>query len=315
MMQAKDQMEEQALDWLVRTGDSAFEDWEGFRQWLEADPAHAACYHALAADAAAMTDVLRTAPAPRPAPMPLMAPPARRPTRRLVLGGGIAAALAATLGWSAWQGRPQPYAVETAAGASRTVTLADGSRIALNGGTRLMLDRHDARVATLERGEALFRVVHDGAHPFRVTVGQDEIVDVGTVFAVARDGGATTVSVSEGAVMWNPDAEAVRLDPGRRLRSADGEGQAVVGTVPLQAVGGFTRGRLVYDGVQLGEVAADLSRALGVRITVAPALAARPFRGTVMLDGLRDDPARIGALLGLAMRRQAEGGWLLTGTT
>ena len=33
-------IEEQAAAWAVRTGDPAFEDWEGFTLWLERDPAH-----------------------------------------------------------------------------------------------------------------------------------------------------------------------------------------------------------------------------------------------------------------------------------
>ncbi|MBU3077784.1 FecR domain-containing protein [Sphingomonas sp. XMGL2] len=311
-LQGNDPIGEQALGWLVRTEDPAFEDWEGFQDWLEADPAHAARYHALAGDAATMAELLAEAPAPA-RPVPSAAP--ARIGRRRVLGSMAAAMLAVAGGWMVWQERPDRYAVETPSGVRQTVTLRDGTRIAMNGGTRLMLDRRDPRAATLEHGEALFTVVHDAAHPFRVAVGQDRLVDLGTVFDVTREGTVTTVSVAEGAVMWNPEAEAVRLDPGRRLRAEDGGARAVVGAVPLEAVGGWSHGRLIYGGAALGDVAADLSRALGVRVTVAPALAARPFRGTVLLDGLKEDPARIGALLGLAMRKQAEGGWLLTGAS
>ena len=41
---------EAALDWVVRTGSDAFDDWPAFHAWLEADPRHAAAYHATAMD-------------------------------------------------------------------------------------------------------------------------------------------------------------------------------------------------------------------------------------------------------------------------
>ena len=39
---ARDQaVREQAAAWAVRSGDPAFDDWDGFTAWLEQDPAHA----------------------------------------------------------------------------------------------------------------------------------------------------------------------------------------------------------------------------------------------------------------------------------
>jgi transmembrane sensor len=285
-----------ALEWVVRTGDPDFTDWDTFTAWLDADPAHAARYHALADDADAMTLALlrRAAPAVAATPRPVW-------HRRRWVGGAIAAALVGTIGWRAYDLRPQPYAIETAPGQTRTVPLADGSSIVLNGGTRLVLDRRDPRSAALDRGEALFDIRHDADHPFAVAVGDSRLVDIGTRFNVVRAAAETRVAVAEGAVLFNPEAENVRLDPGQSLRLADGTGRYRLVAVDAATVGGWRTGRLDYDGATLAEVAADIGRATGAHLTVAPGIAARPFRGTILLDGVARDPARLAPLLNVRM--------------
>jgi transmembrane sensor len=281
-----------ALDWVLRTRDPEFTEWEAFTSWLEADPAHGERYHMLMADADDMDALVAAVPQPV-----LPAPRESAWHRRRWLGGAIAAALVGVVGWQAYDGRAQPFAIETAPGERRIVPLADGSRVALNGGTRLLLDRKDGRTARLEHGEALFTIRHDAAQPFQVAVGDDRLLDIGTRFNVVRADGQTRVAVSEGAVMFNPDAEKVRLNPGQALRSVDGAGRYTLAAVDAATVGGWQTGRLEYDGAPLAEVAADIARATGTHLKVDAGIAARPFRGTILLDGLARDPSRLGPLL------------------
>ncbi|MDD1452194.1 FecR/PupR family sigma factor regulator [Sphingomonas sp. H160509] len=49
-MAEHDDIEARALDWVVRTGSDAFDDWPAFHAWLEADPRHAVAYHAMSMD-------------------------------------------------------------------------------------------------------------------------------------------------------------------------------------------------------------------------------------------------------------------------
>jgi transmembrane sensor len=154
-----------ALDWVVRTGSDAFDEWPAFQAWLEADPRHASAYHAMSAD---VEDMAAAVPADVAAPVVVSMPRRRWP---VWAGGAIAASLALVVGYGAIETRAHPYALETAAGSMRTVRLADGSTIAMGSATRLMLDRDDPRVATLERGEAMFVVRHDASDPFEVSVG------------------------------------------------------------------------------------------------------------------------------------------------
>ena len=94
----------------------------------------------------------------------------------------------------------QSYATRT--GQTRTVTFQDDSVAYLNTRTevRWVGSANDRRVELTE-GEALFDVVHDAAHPFRVMLGNSEIRVLGTRFNVYRKpNGNTTVTVLEGTV-------------------------------------------------------------------------------------------------------------------
>lgn len=315
MAEDRHDMETAALDWVIRMRDPGFDGWEEFEAWLGADPAHADVYHRLAIADQDMAELLAAAPVPAEmpsnvVPLPHRSLPRRSLTRRAWLGGAIAASVAGLIGLGMIERQPALYQVETAPGMRRTVTLGDGSTIALNGGTRITLDRKDPRHATLERGEALFDVVHDDDAPFKVLVGDATLVDVGTSFNVVRDGRVTAVQVSEGAVVYNPDGEAVRLDAGRRLRAEDGDPHIELAAVAPEAVAGWREGRLIYDGQTMADVAADLTRWSGETVRADPRVAAQRFRGVLSL-GKDDDVAGLASLLDVDVRRSGRE-WILS---
>lgn len=299
---------EAAIAWTIRLQGGSAEDWQAFTAWLEADSAHLAAY-----DAVALADSTLGELPPRPRPVIVDQPPVQAPVRnrrRWLVGGGLAATVAAGVLTTTLIQAPAAYALETRAGERRTVALADGSRIDLNGGSRIVLDRKNARIASLERGEALFTVRHDEARPFEVRVGDDVLQDLGTVFAVVHEGEATEVAVSEGAVLYNPGREAVRIDPGRKL-SDEGD-RVLLAQVDVATVGSWRDKRLSYSSAPLSRVAADLRRNLGVPVRVDPAIADRRFTGLVQLDGGQEVLfGRLSALLGVRAVRRGEG-WTLT---
>ncbi|WP_380783588.1 FecR family protein [Sphingomonas sp. R86520] len=293
-------LNEAALDWVIQTGSDAFDDWPAFHAWLEADPRHAAAYHAMSMDIEEMAAAVPVAP--------IVMPPVRRRWPAWA-GGAIAASLALVVGYGAIETRAHPYAVETAAGSMRTIRLADGSSIAMGGATRLLLDRDDPRTATLERGEAMFVVRHDAADPFAVSVGGARLVDVGTAFDVKHTRGETRVAVSEGAVDYNPGSDGIRLVKGQGLLVRDGK--AVVTTIDVAGVGSWRDSVLAYEGATLAEVADDLSRALGVDLRADPGVAKRAFSGSIATAKLSGDPRLAGPLLGVAIRKRG-GHWVMS---
>ena len=315
MFESSAEIEEQAIGWLVRTRDPAFAGWEEFTEWLDRTPAHGRMYDQLAAADAELADMLRSPPAPRHA----MPSPERRgllhPSRRGFVGWAVAASLVGVIGYSVFLTDASSYPIETAAGVRRTVSLADGSRIDLNGSTRLLLDRENPRLAKLEQGEALFTVVHDASRPFIVEAGDATLMDAGTVFNVVRTEEMLQVAVSEGEVVYNPEAEKVRLRQGRALRSVEGEVQVWVGDAAPQSIGSWRNNELVYGGAPLATVAADLSRNLGVAVSADGSVAARPFSGVIRLDGEPDQIVPQAAALAGAGARRTDRGWILTAST
>jgi transmembrane sensor len=300
----------QAIDWVIRQRDPAFADWDAFTAWLEADPDHAGAFHAAAMVDADMGDL----------PRQPVAPPRHVPRPVRSWGGAGAAAAAALLvglvGYGAIDQTPALTWIVTKAGERRTLTLADGSSIVINGGTRIAVDRERPRFAQLDAGEAMFHVVHRPTDPFEVAVGGAMLRDVGTAFDVVRSGGSTTVAVSEGAVVYNPAAENVRVDAGRQLRAGDGDSVVRVSAVVPESVGSWRIGQLVYDGAPLATVVADLQRGTTLRIVLADGLETRPFRG-VLRTGQAEAPmiADLAALAGLRAERRADGWHLVRGGT
>lgn len=300
---------EEAIGWTIQLRDAASDDWRAFAAWLEASPKHLAAY-----DEVQRTDAeLDRLPFPPARPVIADQPPVQAPvrSRRGWLAGGALATVAAGVLTTVLVQTPATYALETRPGESRTVALADGSRITVNGGTRLVLDRRNERFAHLEHGEALFAVVHDGERPFEVRAGDNVLQDIGTVFAVLHEGGKMEVAVSEGAVLYNPEGEKVRINPGQKL-SDEGGDRVVLTQVDPATVGSWRDRRLSYTSAPFTRVAADLHRNLGVPVSVDPALEARRFTGMVQLDG-GTEPVfeRLAALMGVRAIR-SDAGWILT---
>lgn len=306
-----EQIRDDAIDWVIRLRDGDAGDWESFTAWLEADPRHGEAYEEAAlADLALEGLPARTA---RPA-IAAQEASAYRPwtPRRAVLGWGIAAALVATIGLTTLRGGDSTYALATAAGERRTIALGDGSRLDLNGETRITLDRENPRFARLDQGEALFTVVHDEDRPFRVETGEALIQDLGTVFNVERNrDGSIEIQVAEGAVRFTEGRERVDLRPGMTLRKEFGR-RAIVGSRSAEAISGWREGRLSYSNATVAEIAEDLSRNMGVAVTADDSVAGRRFSGVILLDPNAERlRRRVGALLEVEARRSGDG-WLLT---
>lgn len=305
-----DDLRAEAIAWHIRLRAEDSADWAAFAAWLEGDPARSDAYDAVAlADAA-----LDAAGLSRLAPAAANDDEAGARThpfrRRFAWIGAIAAVLLAAL--FAWPmlGTAR-YTVTTAPGEQRSVVLESGSRIALNGDSTIELDRRDARYARLERGEALFDIRHDPAAPFELAIGESRVRDVGTRFNAVRADKAVRIEVAEGAVLYNPDREAVPLKAGQALTDPDGPGKVIVTSQDPRAIGGWRHGGLIYREQALSTIAADLARTLGVAVTVDPAIAAQTFTGTIRVD--RDQPrlfARLETLLDVEAHRDG-GGWRL----
>lgn len=303
------EIEEAARLWAIRVQDPAFEDWDGFTEWLEQDPARLAAYEAALADAAWAEALLASAPAPVAAPAVDV-----QPRRRWWIGAGtaVAAAVAAVGGWAVLDRDAPAQQIATAPGEHRAIALADGSKLALNGDTRVTIDPDTPRHVVLEQGEARFEVRHDAADPFVVMAGGTRLLDAGTVFNVVRDGDALEVAVAEGAVIYQPGPGEVRLAPGDTLKRPGRGADLVLGKTNPQAIGSWASGELHYDDASLEQVARDLTRSLGRPVRTADGAGKLPISGTLRLDGTPEEIlARAGPFLGVRFVKNGEG-WTMS---
>jgi transmembrane sensor len=301
MMQTTDRRDE-AIAWHIRLSDAAVgdADWVAFNDWLDIDPANVDAYDAVSLEDARVSELIAVVDTAVP----------RWYQRRSLLAVAASIALAVLIIPAILTNR-NFETIQTRPGETREIAFA-GSQIALNGGSRISLDRKGKRFARLESGEALFTIQHDTARPFVVEVGGATLQDVGTVFNVREVDGALDVTVAEGAVALNPNTDAVTISAGKRLQLARPKAKPVVTDVDRSSVAGWRQGRLSYQNASLADIAVDLTRMLGTKVTVAPDLASRRFTGVIRIDADRDlFFRRLEALLSVHARR-SKAGWELT---
>ncbi|PTR33895.1 FecR family protein [Luteibacter sp. OK325] len=132
--------------------------------------------------------------------------PRQRRTRVLRWTAAAATVLLACGSLTATWPSPAEPGIRYAAGIDvREVTLDDDTVVQLSPQSAMVV-RFDtaARHIELVQGSASFDIGKDAARPMKVTVGRQQIDDVGTVFDVQRSDGAAQVTVVSGQVsVWN----------------------------------------------------------------------------------------------------------------
>lgn len=280
---------EDAAAWAVRveSGDLAEGEAVAFDAWLCAAPENALAFDA----ALAVSRAYAAAAEPVARELALRRTPGPAPSRRALMGVGAAAAVAAVAVVLAPQfTTPESESFVTAKGERRSVGLADGSTIHLNGGTQLAVTlARDGRQVSLSKGQAVFDVAHDARRPFVVATGDRLVRVVGTQFDVRRLDGKVSVTVARGAVEVHPAegaaGRAFRLRPGQRLVHVEGQPASRVSAAEPEEVLGWRSGRLVYREQPLSEVVADINQQFATPIRIDdPMLAATPISGVLILD-------------------------------
>ncbi|WP_299008457.1 FecR domain-containing protein [uncultured Caulobacter sp.] len=257
---------QEAADWLTRLQRPEVDeaDWLAFDAWLS-EPGAQEAYDAIQA---VDEEIFQRGAAVRgelAEPRRAAAKPAFMIDWRWLGGLGAAAAAAAIAITVAPWGEllPQPDTLYTTAkGESRTLNLADGTRIDLNTDSHVSVRlEKDARRVTVHEGQALFDVAHDSARPFLITAGDETVRVLGTKFDVRRRDGQLSVTVLRGLVEVSTDGEdtPVRLRPGQMLEHVEGASGVSVRSVAAEDQVGWRSGRLVYRDQPLGRIVGDMN--------------------------------------------------------
>lgn len=284
---------QEAADWLTRLQQPEVDetDWLAFDAWLS-EPGAQEAYDAIQA---VDEEIFQRGSAIRGE----LAEPRRVAAKRGFtidwrwLGGlGAAAAAAAVAITVAPWGEllPQPDTLYTTAkGESRTLQLADGSRVDLNTDSHISVRlEKDARRVTVHDGQALFDVAHDSDRPFLITAGDETVRVVGTRFDVRRRDGQLSVTVLRGLVEVSTDGEdtPVRLRPGQMLEHVEGASGVSVRAVAAEDQVGWRSGRLVYRDQPLGRIVSDMNHYFERPIRLeGENTATLRFSGVLIVDG------------------------------
>ena len=301
-----DDIEQQALAWhdRLREPPSAATR-QAFEVWQAADPRHAEAFAQQGRLAAEIRGGGWRGIMPQPRAQPL----GRRLSSGLVVitAAAAAAGLILVLPHSRPIG-PTPTAVADATPAlTKARRLADGSLVILASEAEVASDPGDARAARLVRGAARFIVVHDPAHPYRVTADGTTITARGTVFDVVLTPNGPRVTLIDGRIdvtrpagLPSRAARTVVLKPGESL-SPDAADAAEAGSPsPITWI--------EVDGMTLQDLLTIAARGSGATIRLAdPTLGG--LRVTGRFDVAQSLPlaAKLAAALGLRETQDAGG--------
>ena len=291
---AIDTIADTAAAWHARL-DSPDIDWDGFGEWLGADPSHRVAYDSIALLDAEIGDAAPAIAARLPANddqvLPIAVPRGRGwQWAALASSGALAAGLAFMLVTPSGDDAAQAY--ETSRTETRSVMLADGSRIQIDRRSRVSVTGGASPVIEIGRGAANFAVRHDPSRVLIVRAGGYEIRDLGTRFDVVSARGRVAVTVAEGSVDVTPiggaPTDATILQAGQSLNIIQAQQIAERRQVDPARVSDWTDGLLNYDGAPLPLVAADISRYADSPLTVDPSAANLRFSGVLTIgDGSR----------------------------
>ena len=265
----------EAVAWRTHLTESEAETSEAFEAWLASDERNSAAWsqiqqpweffgeHAAAPELlevrrAALADARNTSRNRwiRPALLALRS--------RFAIAAGIL--IAAVGGLAIWQSN-QPDIYLTASGERRTVTLEDGSQIALDSQSEVRVRySKGARNLTLLKGQARFDVAHDVERPFSVAADGQKVVATGTSFNVDLLGADLLVTLIEGRVVVLRTADPL-VPPSREQGRTDAHPVFRKGTGPQ--IDGREGGADAWTG-QRSESGRGIELVAGEQLMVSP---------------------------------------------
>lgn len=195
---------------------------------------------------------------------------------------------------------------------NRDIVLPDGTKVALGAASTLTVRYGDQRHVELRGGEAYFDVVHDGSHPFVVTVGKLTVRDIGTAFDVRRTGERVMIAVTQGRVaIGDTRLNANRHDTleataGQRVSyDPDALGMTVDIVSPAQATS-WRNDRLEFIDEPLSVVVANLNRYASKPLDIADAdLGKLSYTGTIRTDAIDSWVGALPEVFPLRVSKQA----------
>ena len=264
-------MSDEAYGWIVRfmAGDMSPADMASMKAWYRQSPDHRAAYaearrvwQSLGPIASESRHRLAEAPVARAAPSRARA--ASLPSRRIFLGGAVAASAVVLMVrppldlWPSYAELTADF--RTGAGERQQIALGDSLSLDLNTRSSLAIRTQTAEATRIEMlsGEAAM-INGRGAPPLTVVAGTGSIFATDAELNVRCDGGEVIVSCLKGHLDVERDGRTTPLDA--RQQVAYGSRQiGAVASVDPQLVTAWQQGVLTFDATPVAQVIAELNR-------------------------------------------------------
>ncbi|WP_332302866.1 FecR family protein [Rhizobium sp. GR12] len=247
---------QEAAEWIaiLTSGDATPDDAERLQAWRRMSPSHEQAF----VDAARLWKTMGPAlTGKHPQGMGL--------SRRIFIGGGaIAASAVGTAFVGSFLGITPSYSAlaadfATARGEQKTVVLADGSTVEMDGGSILSWDfTSHTRALTLGDGAAVFNVVPDPQRAFRLTAENGITTAHAANFAVGHGSDEISVDCLEGQIEVECRGKML-LKAGQSVRYFD-TGLGDMDQDEPQNMATWRRGLLVFRDKPLASVVMDINR-------------------------------------------------------
>jgi len=155
-------------------------------------------------------------------------------------------------------------------GERRVVTLADGSKLSLDGQTKIVVRyTRGAREVQLVAGQARFDVASDALRPFKVAARDETVAANGGAFNVDASAPVLCVTqISGQATVLGPDAlhtRPVELHTGEQLIAT---AEPRVTRASITRATAWQNGKLIFDDEPLAEAAARVNRYSDKKVVV-----------------------------------------------
>lgn len=306
-----------AAEWLARrnNGEHGAEDQRAFLVWLNASEANREAFASAEALWEQMRGLDTVADRQLAEARAFLARNRRKPVlRRYALASLLCVAVGAV--WLAV--RPdlsEEQSYRTDIGQSRSIDLADGSRIELNTNSEARVHYSPrGREVRLMRGQAVFTVVHGDHRPFDVHAGNGRIRDIGTQFDVRYLDGRVSVAVLDGKVEVTGDRNSPprQLFRGQQLSYGSAGEFTAIRSIDINSFSAWRERKLVFQGRPLREVLEELGRYHRASVTVtAPEILDTRVSGIFPTDNLPQALQTIAAALPVKLTRTETQNWLI----
>lgn len=186
--------------------------------------------------------------------------------------------------------QPGPHQVvynslTTPRGGKYSLTLADGTKVMLDAASSIT---YPVAFTEKERhveitGQVYFEVAHDAAHPFRVTVKNQVIEDIGTAFNVHAydDDLYTKITLAEGSINIRNATHSALLVPGEQAIIKNGEQQIQVKKVNVEEVIAWKNGWFIFHQENLQAIMKQAARWYNVEIEYEGTPVDKKFGGRI----------------------------------